>query len=144
MTTEEKRLAIVEKARSLVGIPFVHLGRTRDGLDCAGLVLLSLSETVGVDMSCDTEYPQMFETGFVFRNVNRIAKRVQQRDALPGDIVVMNFSGRSTHLGILAGATVIHADSKVGRVVEETTDKSEIIAVHKHRVVAVYTAFGVN
>jgi cell wall-associated NlpC family hydrolase len=67
--------------------------------------------------------------------------RISQKDAGPGDVVLMNFQGSSTHLGILTDRGVIHADGPLGKVVEHSVNESFVI--YNGRIVAYFRIKGV-
>jgi cell wall-associated NlpC family hydrolase len=95
-------------ARSLVGVPFLHRGRSRRGLDCAGVVWLARKMTFGLSDD-DRSYPPRPTSQMVLEGMERRAERVSLRDVRAGDVVVMKFASFATHLGVLTETGVIHA-----------------------------------
>ena len=53
--TELKIQIMIEKARSLIGTKWRHLGRSERGVDCLGLVILSL-KAAGFEQQYDRTY----------------------------------------------------------------------------------------
>jgi len=104
-----------ERARSLVGIPFRPQGRSREhGLDCIGLTLeafqvrhLKLPAYRLTDGSWD-EIEAVLKGSF-----DRVPDTVSEDD----DLVISRMQ-RCFHFGVLGHASLIHADMRIGRVVE--------------------------
>lgn len=105
-------------ARGYIGAPFRHRGRSRDGIDCVGLIFVSVSPFIAIEDVWD--YPSDPLSIQSFMKIKNCADRIMAEDAGPGDIIIMNTGGRSTHYGLIAGSTVIHADRSSGRVVEQS------------------------
>lgn len=110
--------AIVTEARSWIGVPFRHQGRTRRGVDCAGLA-------VCVGVACGVlAVPgrEMLRYGLPPnpRHIGQMldALGVQVQAAEPGDVLWFGHPRAPTHLGIWTGASIIHADNSSGRVHE--------------------------
>lgn len=125
------RDAIVLEARSWLGVPFRHQGRTRSGTDCGGLLG---AVAIGA-RSVDAEWwAQEFDPHFAgygrhtvsgsLRSVcDRFMSAVPLPQAAPGDAVLLRIGPEQEHVGILAdyahgGLSIVHALSTVGRVVE--------------------------
>lgn len=127
------RARIVTEARSLIGVPFRHRGRTRDGLDCAGVIAYVRRMALGAsdDFTSYTETPTE-ET--VARELGRVAMAIPPEEARPGDVVVLRFNGAATHLGILTRDAVIHADRVDGGVVEIRAEIARRLIASHHRL----------
>ena len=111
------RQRIVDEARSWLGVPFRPHGRTRRGIDCVNLVLLVTGEVVGVPADIPG-YTMEATPSFAFRAANALWDRITDEEAGPGDIVLMNYCGRTIHIGLLSDRGIIHAAQIPGRVVE--------------------------
>lgn len=111
------REQIVTEARKYVGTPYRHLGRSRRGVDCAGLLYIVFNALIEVGSDFQ-DYPLYPKSAEVFANIRHYAQRIKKSDAGCGDIVLMNFSGCSTHFGILTDLGVVHASNDVGAVIE--------------------------
>jgi len=135
----EIRQAIVDEARSYIGVRFIHRGRTRQGVDCVGLLYLVFNKHVGLPSDFHN-YAQQPKTAFVYRTIRDYADRIKQEDAVSGDVVLMHFSGYSTHFGILSDKGIIHADRNAGCVSEQAVD----ILKGRGRIVAYYRIKGVK
>lgn len=113
---------LVDAARELKGIPWRHMGRTRLGLDCIGMVIfamrtrrLDLPQLAGVR---DRPYS---------RRVGPELLEIVQSSLAPsparmaGTFALFKFYGEKhpRHVGILTGeSTLIHCNSRYGGVME--------------------------
>lgn len=142
--------AIVSAARQYLGVKFRHRGRSRIGLDCAGLVVRSYHDC-GVDIHDTTLYgPEPFKDGLVQHVGQALGEAilrapVRESDLCDGDVIVMRFRKEPHHIGIVAAIeyagipafNLIHADGESGRVLEHrlTPDMVERITnVHRRPV----------
>ena len=92
--------AIVSAARALIGTPFVHQGRIPGrALDCAGLVV-AVAQAVGVEYIDQTGYSCNPSGGLLEAALDGQPgiERVPTSDRVPGDILLMRFSGDPQHL----------------------------------------------
>lgn len=109
---------IVERARLAVGARFRPQGRTiEDGLDCAGLAAFAF------------DVAQAGVPGDYRLRGGTLEARARQLEALgfaavggaafrAGDLAVFTPGPGQLHLAILTGATLIHADAGLRKVVE--------------------------
>ena len=122
--TEHER--VVETARSYLGIPFRHQGRTREaGIDCAGLILCVGRDLGYLEIEFDVHGYDRTPDGVTLQRICAAGgKRKSMAARIPGDLVLMRGVDTNwpTHVGVLAelnGATsLIHAWSTAGAVVE--------------------------
>jgi cell wall-associated NlpC family hydrolase len=113
--------ALIEEARTWVGVPFRHQGRTRLGVDCAGF-LVALMRSAG-------ELPPDF------RDVHNYARRpngelltlvarhcVRVPSAASGLLVLIQWTGHTqpSHIALLTGSTMIHCYERRRAVVEHS------------------------
>lgn len=115
------RWKIVAEARSLLGVRYVHQGRSRAGLDCAGLIVLVRNAVLGTSDDF-LSYPRRPGPQMIIRTMRQYAKVISADIAARGDIVLMAYGGNATHLGVYTGRSVIHADQNAGRVRELALD----------------------
>lgn len=120
--TAEESAAFLAAARSLVGTPFKHRGRSATGTDCIGLVKLALA-AVGRETADDRLYGRQPEPEGL-----RLRATLREHFGPPvplqaGCVVLMRWHALPNHVAIVgnhpvAGLSLIHALAEVGRVVE--------------------------
>lgn len=108
----------VRAARELVGVPYRHQGRTRNGLDCLGLVLLAADAVKIMPLEAGRTNYGRAPLDELLAGLPRYCDTIE--DDAPGAIVAIRWPGdrRTGHVAICAGATLIHSYSNMGRVVE--------------------------
>lgn len=122
--TERER--VIETARSYLGVPFRHQGRTREsGIDCAGLLLCVGRELGYLPPEFDVHGYDRTPDGVTLQRVcAEGGRRKSMRNRLPGDLVLMRSIDTSwpTHVGVLSEIKgkpfLIHAWVTAGKVVE--------------------------
>lgn len=141
MTT---RAEFVAEARTWILTPWAHQGRTRDGCDCAGL-LICVGQSLGLTEFDLRDYERLPDGEQMMALCREHLTQIEQPAMQPGDIVVMRFDVEPQHIGILGdypyggGLSLIHSNQRVGKVVEHRLD-----AVWRARVVAVFSVPGVE
>lgn len=117
------RADVLRVARSMIGIPFVHQGRTRQGLDCIGLIVLTASE-LGYGFEDYTKYEPWPDGETIPRIFGSHAGTVEEGKMQPGDVLTFwtRKRGWINHAAILSEYGIIHTMSTVGRVVENGWD----------------------
>lgn len=110
--------AIVARARSLVGTRFRLQGRCpASGVDCVG----AAAAAGGIDAALvRRDYPLRGTSLEVLeKELIRLGLwAVDEAVAEPGDIAVFEPGPAQLHLGVFTGASLVHADAGLGRVVE--------------------------
>jgi len=109
--------AIAARARALVGTPYRPKGRTRDGLDCAGLAAIAFGFP-----------PAAVPRGYGRRStgLDLLAAQLERlglapagaESPAPGDLLVFRTGLGQLHLGIATGTGFVHADAGSLRAVE--------------------------
>lgn len=124
MTLREQ---IIETARTYVGTPYLHQGRSRSGIDCIGLVI-NVAATCGV---IDPEQTKIINKEFngyarlpgeetLITALSQFMSMRSFRLAEPADIIVTKFRKYPRHCMILTDkGTIIHAFANIGRVTEQ-------------------------
>lgn len=118
----------ISAARALVGVPWRHQGRTRDGVDCigilalatknAGLDLLGLQKAFGV---VDTANYSRQSKGELLEMTARNAERIAEPIAGSALLFRWPHDRHPQHFGIYTDKkSFIHADARNGRVAEVT------------------------
>ncbi len=116
------RAQVVDEARSWLGTPFKHQGRTRAGIDCVGLCVMVAR---GLDLSNYdiTAYENTTHQRGFLQHFDANAWQLQLTETQPGDMVVFTDPVHPCHVGILSERFgvpyVIHAVARL-RVVCET------------------------
>ena len=106
------RADILRVARSWLGVPFAHQGRTRRGVDCVGLVVMVARE-LGISDYDFTRYERRPDGSFLTHFRANATERARVADARPGDLMVLADSLYPCHVAIRAEQrgepTLIHA-----------------------------------
>lgn len=97
MTT---RADVVQTARTWENVPFRHQGRTRNGVDCVGLLVV-VARTLGLSNYDFTNYDRRPGGDFLSHFQDNCREVVPITRARPGDIIVFNQAIYPCHVGIL-------------------------------------------
>jgi cell wall-associated NlpC family hydrolase len=109
-----------------LGIPYKHMGRTVDGLDCWGLVKMIYLDLLRVELlDIGEEYPEDWSwkgKDLFMENYQKQWERVER--PLPIDVVLLNNgTGVANHAGVMLNdRNFIHC-IKAGVVVNRVTEK---------------------
>ena len=140
MTRDE----IVTKARSAIGTPFRHQGRSLRGMDCVGLLFFVAPQ--GVALNDVSGYPRLpngeLEEAILAHVAAGVVVPVPLKDRRAGDIVLMRFEkdDRPRHVGIIGhDDTIIHAYAVTRKVCEHRIDDA-----WKRRIVGAWRFTGVE
>lgn len=110
---------LIAEARTWVGVPFLHQGRSRFGVDCAGFIVELLR---GVN-----SLPEQFENPTNYgraasRELGEVVRRycVQVDAPEPAALILIKWprDKSASHVALFTGASLIHCYATVGRVVE--------------------------
>jgi cell wall-associated NlpC family hydrolase len=119
------RHAILTTLESLIGVPFMHRGRSRFGVDCLGLVMLVAHEH-GIALEDVAAYPLATSGEWMREECQRQLVDIPQGQIAPGDVVQWAEVWRTpkappcnlAFVGWAAGRqTLIHATVRHQRVV---------------------------
>jgi cell wall-associated NlpC family hydrolase len=109
---------IIERARRLIGVRFRPQGRNAEnGLDCIGLASLAY-RVGGPHIRDDYRLAGSHNAVPLKRGLAVDFRRVPKTQIRTGDLLLCRPSAMQWHLGVYSGAGVIHADARIGRVVE--------------------------
>jgi cell wall-associated NlpC family hydrolase len=112
--------ALVAEARTWIGVPFVHQGRSRFGVDCVGLVLgvRNALEPWPEAMAEARTYRRKPEDGLMLMKALQYCRETDKPAA--GVVALIRWPADTTasHVGILTPDTIIHAYERVGKVLE--------------------------
>ena len=114
---------IVDIARSYIGTRWKHRGRSKLGVDCAGLIVCVGKDAGVTDTSRKPLYPPRPDESHL-EQFEESLDRVPVNESRPGDIAIIAWQGYPCHAGILAidkdgNMTVIHAHATARQVIEE-------------------------
>ncbi len=131
MTTARE---VIAAARLLLGVRFTHQGRSRDGVDCLGLLIVtaqSLGLTFGgegVEALDVPTYGTRPDIVLLRKKLDEHLVPIALTDVQPADIVLLKIDGSPQHLALLgdypiAGElSMIHAYAPARKVVEHRYD----------------------
>lgn len=128
MTTREQ---VVAEARAWKDVPFQHQGRSRAGIDCAGLVIKT-AHALGLS-SFDASGYRKLPAGVGEEKIEDVCRRemrqIDPATAKPGDVALFLIGRRPRHLAIVGdyqagGLSLIHAYEPVKKVAEVRFDQS--------------------
>lgn len=117
---------IVQEARTFLGTPWVHQGRSRQGVDCLGLASLVARARRGYTFDL-TNYAAQATDETMLQLCRQHMQPVPAQARKPGDVVVIRY-GSQRHMAIVGDhpvsgeLTLIHASSIFGKVVEHRLD----------------------
>ena len=134
MPTREQVLA---EARSWIGVPYLHQGRTRLGVDCVGLLIV-VARALGLTDYDVSGYPRVPSSDFLRAECERLMRRIQAGARQPGDVLLMRFKRDPQHLAFVTDRGFLHAYAGAGRVVETSMPFE-----WERRIVAAYALPGV-
>lgn len=117
---------IVDYARSYKGVKWKHMGRSRQGVDCAGLVIMVAKRIGYKDPNFNTTNYARLPEGYNFINYFKDhLTQIPNNACTKGDVLVVKAQSRyPCHCGILniddnGYKTFIHASAKDKMVLEE-------------------------
>lgn len=121
-----------DRALALAGTPFRAQGRGSAGLDCVGLVLAACDLPQGMArddyrLRGDHRREIVGALGARFRKVGFARRRV-------GDLLLMAVADDQFHLGVMTERGFVHADARLGQVVETPgMPRWPVIAIYRRR-----------
>lgn len=108
---------VIAAARAWVGVPFLHQGRTRHGVDCVGLLVCVLRDVGLVPATFErTDYGRLPNRGELAAKIAAHCCRIAA--PVPGCFLAIRWHVEAAHVAIYTGETIIHAYEKRGCVVE--------------------------
>lgn len=110
---------LIAEARTWVGVPFVHQGRTRYGVDCAGFIVAMMRSAgaLPADFRDVSNYARR-PNGELLTLVSRHCSRTHAETA--GLLVLIRWprDDQPSHVALSTGATLIHCYQRQRAVVE--------------------------
>jgi len=121
----DNTLNICNAAFDLVGTPYRHQGRSKHGIDCGGLVVLTGRKVGLIPENWDIKYYVQSEVLVKytprFQEIARLNPVVEIR---PGQILLFKMGGAPRHFGIMTRFNkFVHCDMQHGTIVSRLNDK---------------------
>lgn len=115
---EIARERVIEVARSYLGVKYLHQGRNRAGIDCAGLIVC-MAHDLGIAYDEGTpNYARTPDGRALLRTLDQHALRLPIFLSGFGDILVLRFVEDPQHLAIKTNLGIIHCYAAAEKVVE--------------------------
>lgn len=131
------RQQIIDAARSYLGCRYHHQGRTRAGIDCAGL-LVCVARDVGISTEGDQGgYSRTPDGQSLKQALDAFGSPITAFQ--PGDFLLMRFDAQPQHIAIVTDVGIIHSYLSARRVVEHGLSDD-----WRRRIVAAYAFPGVE
>jgi cell wall-associated NlpC family hydrolase len=111
--------AFVSAARGFLGVPWVHQGRSDKGMDCVGLIVLSI-RAAGIDVPLTADYGRMQDYRQARRYLEAFCDRVGSPDI--GDIVLFKTT-QTLHMAIVSEVDGL----RPARVIQSLGPKSKVV-----------------
>lgn len=139
------RQQIVDKAREYIGVPVVHAGRNKNGVDCIGLLICIAYDLGMYDINHVNYSPYVVPEQFV-QELEKFATRKNEFATFElADIIMFNVGKWPHHVGLVSKLengdgeiSFIHTDMIAGKVVESRLDRS-----WSDRINCLYTINGI-
>lgn len=119
----------VEAARAYLGAPWLHQGRSRQGIDCVGLLICAAADCGIIEPTPDLQTYNREGDGVQMPALLREYCVLLREEAgfEPGDIVSIKYVEHPQHLVIVTrptrwGPMIIHADSNHGVIAHRLDD----------------------
>jgi len=113
---------IEEVARLLVGTPYHHQGRLAGvGLDCVG-VLITIASRLGYRCHDLYGYARYPDGQTLLDQLSKSTTPAPEGDQSVGNIVIFWITqpGLATHVGVRTSTGFVHANARLGKVVEHS------------------------
>jgi cell wall-associated NlpC family hydrolase len=108
---------VVAAARRYIGTRWMHQGRTANGLDCIGLLVVALHD-LGLSRADYREYGRMPEGPQMIALLRQHLCQLKGGGNRPGLVAAFALQGNPIHVGILSDVGIIHVNASLRRVVE--------------------------
>lgn len=118
----DPRLKIIEIARSWLGAPYRHQGRSRAGCDCIAPVI-DIADELGMVYDQYGNYGRLPAGHKLYHYFKSYMIELPQKGYRPADVLLMTWKKEPHHAAVVVTMNdgelgVVHCHSKVGKVVE--------------------------
>jgi cell wall-associated NlpC family hydrolase len=126
---EVSRAAIAQAARAWLGVRFAHQGRSREGVDCAGLVIVVARELGLVPAEFNvTGYSRRPDGRSLLAHCRAHLAEVSPAAIAAGDVLAFRTETDPQHLALAAdyfagGLALVHAYAPARKVTENRLDE---------------------
>lgn len=132
--TDEQKAAFIAAARTMLGRPFRHQGRTLDGMDCIGFLGLSVVAASGIALKPRTDYGRLPAHKKLERELTAhlgeplvLGRLPSSFELQPAQVVTSAWEVESNHVAIVVphperGVGLIHCYAGQKKVVEHGID----------------------
>jgi cell wall-associated NlpC family hydrolase len=132
--------AIPDWAAPYIGLPYVDKGRTREGVDCWGLVRLVLADVFHVNLP---DYSGAYRDGDDWGGIAHAVRAglaegpwVKTQQPRAGDLLILKIADRPWHCGVMLSSTrFLHAkpgDSVVHEPLDTPRWSNRIEGIYRH------------
>ena len=112
--------ALATEARAWVGVPYVHQGRTRFGVDCIGLIICvrqALGPWLGVELE-PRNYRRVPTDGLLEQRIAEHCTQLERPE--DGCVILIRWprTAHASHAAFYFGGHIIHAYKQLRAVIE--------------------------
>jgi len=131
---------LIETARQYLGVPYLHHGRDKRGMDCIGL-FVACGRELGIPIWDDLTYTTKVNPKHLIAGLNQHAVQDVRPVLEPGRMALMQFSSGAglTHTALITEQGILHAYNKRRAVVEHRINDA-----WKKRIIRTYKLNGVD
>lgn len=135
-------VSVTHWTRDYIGLPWQFAGRSRDGVDCWGLLWLVYRDVLGIAVASyaqeTMDAPEREQIATLLHHDRKISpwSDIQPGSELPFDMAVFRRAGIDSHVGIVVEpGRMLHiahdTESRVERF-DQGRWKTRLVAIHRH------------
>lgn len=123
---------IARQAREYIGLPWRHLGRGKDGVDCLGLLICVAKDFHLIGPDADWSYPRCPIDGELEKGLERYLVPVRYSRLKAGYVITMQLHRVPFHVAISDGCGgIIHSYLSTGFVCEHRMETKWLRRVNR-------------
>lgn len=132
--TQQLKEEIIMHARSMIGTPFRHAGRDQFGIDCVGVLLVSLHKT-GLTKWDDVSYSRSIDPVRLRNEILIFCNEAEKDHEIDiADVLIFNVLGVPQHAALVTDMGdhlgIIHSNESLGFVTEHRLDEKWLNRLH--------------